>query len=297
MRCARPVAAGAPYLWWIAPLCLLLLLSLSALARAQAPPGEGGAADGEFEYADALAISQGAIGNRVGDYLLTATDGQQVRMSQLHGKPMVLSLIYTSCYQICPMTTRHLATVVEKARAALGHDSFSVVAIGFDTNVDTPSAMRHFARQQGIEDAGWLLFSIGPEEMKSLARDVGLVYLPSARGFDHIIQATVITAEGEVYRQVYGQVFDTPLLVEPLKELVLGRPRSSGSFVTDLVNRIRFFCTTYDPVRDGYYFDYSLFIGMFIGATIILLSFAWMVSEIRRRRSSMGAGGKPGLRG
>ena len=34
-----------------------------------------------------------------------------------NGKPLVLSLLYTSCYHICPMTTRHLSKVVEKARA------------------------------------------------------------------------------------------------------------------------------------------------------------------------------------
>ena len=36
--------------------------------------------------------------------------------------------------------------------------------------------------------------------------------------------------------------------------------------------RIKLFCTTYDPVRDGYYFDYSLFLGMLIGASIIIVT-------------------------
>ena len=238
---------------------------------------------GRFEYATALNISQNAIGNQLGDYPLIDSNGHPARLSQFRGKPMVLSLIYTSCYQICPMTTRHLAKVVEKARAALGKESFTVVAIGFDSDVDTPAAMRHFALQQGIADADWKLFSIGKKDVAALTGDVGLVYYPSSRGFDHIIQATVIDAEGKVYRQVYGQVFDTPLLVEPLKELLLGRPQPSRTFVSDLFDKIRFFCTTYDPVRDGYFFDYSLFIGLFIGATIILLICIWLVREIRYR--------------
>lgn len=246
----------------------------------------------KFTYTTALEISQKAIGNRLGDYSLIDSNGQPFRLSQLRGKPMVLSLIYTSCYQICPMTTRHLAEVVEKARAALGRDSFSVVAIGFDADVDTPAAMRHFARQQGIEDAGWKLLSIDKNDVAPLTQDVGLVYYPSARGFDHIIQTTVVDAQGKVYRQVYGQVFDTPLLIEPLKELVLGTPQPSDTFVSSMINKIRFFCTTYDPVRDGYYFDYSLFVGMFIGATIIAFIIGWMIKEIRYRRSNPGVTGK-----
>ena len=197
---------------------------------------------------------------------------------------MVLSLIFTSCYQVCPMTIRHLAKAVKKARDSLGEESFNVVVIGFDTAKDTPEAMRHFARQQGIEDDNWKLFSIDAQDVEALTRAVGLVYYPSSRGFDHIIQATVVDAEGKVYRQVYGQVFETPLLVEPLKELVLGRPQPSQGFVTNLFNKVRFFCTTYDPVRDAYYFDYSLFIGILIGASIIIFVSAWVAKEALYRR-------------
>ncbi len=246
--------------------------------------GSSSTTPAKFEYTNALNTSQGAIGKQLGDYQLTGIDNKSYRLSQFRGKPMVLSLIYTSCYQICPMTIRHLAKVVDKARDSLGEDSFSVVVIGFDTAADTPEAMRHFARQQGIEEANWNLFSIDAADAKALTKDVGLVYYPSAQGFDHIIQATVVDAEGKVYRQVYGQVFETPLLVEPLKELILGRPQPSQGFVTNLFNKVRFFCTTYDPVRDAYYFDYSLFLGLLIGASIILFVSVWIVREVRYRK-------------
>lgn len=269
---------------------LAVFLTLPAGGQAAAPTPS--ATPAKFEYTTALNTSQKAIGHRLGDYPVTDSNGRQLNLAELRGKPMVLSLIFTSCYQICPMTTRHLAKVIEKARDALGHDSFNVVAIGFDTAVDTPEAMRNYARQQDIEDADWKLFSIAAADAEALTRDMGFIYFPSARGFDHLIQATVIDAEGLVYRQVYGQAFDTPLLVEPLKDLVLGRPRAEQSFAYDLFNKIRFFCTTYDPVRDGYYFDYSLFLGLFIGASIIIFIFAWLIKEVRYRRRFFGAANK-----
>jgi protein SCO1/2 len=181
-------------------------------------------------------------------------------------------MVYTSCYQICPMTTRYLSQVVDKARAALGDDSFAVAVIGFDVGVDTPVAMQYFANQQGIDGKNWQLLSLSGDEVERLASDLGFQYFPSSNGFDHLIQATVIDAEGRVYRQVYGQVFDTPLLVDPLIELVLGRSPAEQPVLASLMNRIKLFCTTYDPVRDGYYFDYSLFIGMLIGGSIIIFT-------------------------
>ncbi|MDH3633525.1 MAG: SCO family protein [Gammaproteobacteria bacterium] len=225
-----------------------------------------------FDYDQALATSQAAIGSEVGDHRFIDTDGEVLTLGQLRGKPLVLSMVYTSCYQICPMTTRHLSKIVQKARAALGDDSFTVVAIGFDTAIDTPDAMRYFAAKQGVIDQDWKLLSTDPQTIKNLSKELGFLYYPSSNGFDHLIQATIIDAGGRVYRQVYGQVFDTPMLVDPLIELVLGRKAPEQPLLANLVSKIKLFCTTYDPVRDGYYFDYSLFLGMLIGATIILVA-------------------------
>ena len=102
----------------------------------------------EFDYDVALKTSQSAIGNQVSSYAFTNAEGKPVKFDDFRGKPLVLSMVYTSCYQICPMTTRHLSKVVEKARDAMGADTFSVVVIGFDTKVDTPEAMQYFANKQ-----------------------------------------------------------------------------------------------------------------------------------------------------
>ncbi len=244
--------------------------ALVAFAGAQASASE-------FDYDAALATSQAAIGQRVGDHLFYDTDGKPLRLAELRGKPLVLSLIFTSCHHVCPMTTQHLKTVVDKARAALGADSFAVATIGFDTAVDTPDAMRYFAARQGIHEPGWHALSASPETIAALAADTGFEFYLTSAGFDHVIQATVLDADGRVYRQVYGQTFDTPLLVDPLIELVLGRAAPERPLLATLVDKIKLFCTTYDPTRDGYYFDYSLFIGMLIGAVIILVTatFVW----------------------
>ena len=268
---------------------VLLLSPLAAMAAASGTaraPVPGTERNQSFDYRSALATSQAAIGNRVGDYALLDSTGKQLSLAGFRGKPMVLSLVYTSCYEICPMTTRYLADIVDKARSALGPDSFTAVTIGFDTATDTPDAMRYFGRKQGIDDRDWHLLSMRSGDVEALTRELGFLYIPAPHGFDHLIQATVIDAEGLVYRQVYGQVFDTPLLVEPLKDLVLGRSQPAQTILSDLVNKVRLFCTTYDPARDGYYFDYSLFIGMAIGALIIVLVSLFLLRELLRHRRS-----------
>ena len=260
--------------------CALLLHGLlSSAALASLQPG---VSDPAFDYDDALAASQAAIGRRLDDARFTSANGRTIMLGDFRGKPLVLSMVYTSCYQICPMTTRYLSQVVDKARDALGDDSFNVAIVGFDTRTDTPAAMRYFARQQDIDGRGWSLLSIAPDELERLSRGIGFRFAPSANGFDHLIQATVIDGEGRVYRQVYGQVFDTPLLVDPLIELVLGRAAPEQPLLASLVDKIKLFCTTYDPARDGYYFDYSLFVGMLIGGIIIAVTATFLLRELRK---------------
>jgi len=236
----------------------------------------------KFQNKTALEESQAAIGNQLSNFRLTDAFGRGLKLHDLLGKPLVLSLIYTSCYQTCPVTTRHLSSVIEKARKTLGHDKFSVAVLGFDSQADNPQAMKHFARKQGIEKANWHLLSADARTIKALTKELGFLFFSSPSGFDHMVQATVIDAKGVIYRQVYGEVFNTPLLIEPLKELILGRPQPNQTLLSELINKVRFFCTNYDPASDSYHFDYSLFIGMIIGAIIIVLIITFLLREFRR---------------
>ena len=264
---------------------LLLLIPLHAIAvtyvSAEKPAAE---VKPKFDYDVALKTSQSAIGKQLGDHVFTNAHGEEVSLNNFRGKPLVISMVYTSCYQICPMTTRHLSKVIEKAREALGADSFAVAAIGFDTKVDTPDAMQYFANKQGISNKNWNLLSIDEKNLESLSRELGFLYYPTSSGFDHLIQATVIDADGKVYRQVYGQVFDTPLLVDPLIELVLGRPQPEQSFLFNLGNKIKLFCTTYDPRSGTYYFDYSFFVEIFVGVTVIIAISLFMRREMKKNK-------------
>jgi protein SCO1/2 len=218
----------------------------------------------------ALATSQAAIGNNIGDYQLLDRLNQPVNLRELRGKPLVISMIFTSCHHICPMTTRHLDTATRAAREVLGQDSFEIITVGFDTTRDTPDAMRAFAREQGVFAVGWRFLSGSSDTVNALAEDLGFIYFPSPRGFDHLNQVTVVDRDGVVYSQVYGVNFELPWLVEPLKELVFNRPESKGHLVSSLVDRVRLFCTVYNPASGRYEIDNSLFFQIAIGFMVVL---------------------------
>jgi protein SCO1 len=257
--------------------------ALLALAYAFAPAASQ-AQMGGLER-QAIELSQAALGNPVGAIRFVDQHGQDRSLDEFVGRPVLLSLIYTSCVHSCQVSTRQLDRVVRIARGALGEDSFTVLTVGFDQPVDTPQQMSSYARRYGISHPEWhFLSSPDAASIERLMQGVGFLYQPSPRGFDHTVQVTILDRDGRVYRQVYGEVFPTPHLVEPLKALVLNRPAADAGLLGQLSDRVRLFCTVYDAQGDRYIFDYSLFAGIFIGTVILGSSIAWLLLEIRRAR-------------
>ena len=258
---------------------LMMLLPLWAWAQVVTP-----AASISYDADASLKHSQSAIGNQLGGYPLVNRQGHNVSLADYAGKPLLISLIYTACYHTCPVTTRHLAQSVEAAREALGEDSFQVLTIGFDTSNDTPESMRVFAREQGVSVADWDFLSGPDASIRQLVDELGFIYFPSPSGFDHIVQVTVIDRQGVVYGQVYGEMFELPWLVEPLKDLVFNRPESAGHPLAGLFDKVRLFCTVYDPTTGRYELDWSLFIQIAIGLIIVLSVGSYLLVEARRAR-------------
>lgn len=264
-------------------LFLLLFLTASGVAYAQlSPPEKPVDADGDFSEEKALAISQAALGRSLPDLTFTNRLNQKVALKEFLGKPLVISLVYTSCYHVCSMATRNLNDMVEKAKEALGETTFNVITVGFDHRFDKPTAMAAFARQQGVRQKNWQFLSGNAESIAALTRTLGFTWFKTVRGFDHITQASLIDQDGKVYRQVYGESYETPLFVDPIMDLVLGRPTPAEPLLAEVVRQVRLFCTYYDPLNDAYRFDWSLFIGMPIGASIILIALGWVIRERRR---------------
>jgi len=257
---------------------LAIVLTLPSLAAAQL------ASANRYDPDKALQISQGAVGTTIGDYQFVDRLNRNVSLHDYAGKPLVISMIFTSCHHVCPMTTRHLDESVRAAQEVLGDESFEVVTIGFDTVHDTPEAMRAFAREQGVKVHGWRFLSGSKETIDALSADLGFIYFPTPRGFDHINQVTIIDREGKVYNQVYGVSFELPWLVEPLKQIIFNRPTSTGHAVASLVDRVRLFCTVFNPASGRYEIDNSLFIQIAIGFIIVLSVATYLWREFRPGR-------------
>lgn len=229
------------------------------------------ASAGGLDPETVLARSEAAIGNRLGPHVLIDSHGDPLPLASLRGRPLVISLVYTRCSAICPVTTQHVMQAVGAAREALGEDAFAVLTVGFDARNDTPARLASFASTQGIDLSDWQLASADAATIDALLENLGFSYEAAVGGFRHPTMTTIVDADGRVYRQVYGDAFPDQVFIEPLKELVFGTTMRSTS-VADLLDRIRFICTVYNPSSGAYEFDYAIAFGIAIGGLSLVLS-------------------------
>jgi protein SCO1/2 len=231
----------------------------------------------------AIAKSQGVLGAYIGAHGFADGDGKRVSFADYRGRLLVVNFVYSGCSQVCPATTRWLATAVKEARKALGADTFDVVSIGFNVPYDNPVSLRAFARNNGIDDARWSFLTPDAADVEALARDFGFSYAATAGGYDHLTQVTIIDRQGRIYRQLYGESFALPMLITPLKDLVLDAPVAAPGFA-GLVEKMRILCTVYDPQSGKYRLNYGLFIELGAGISCLGFTLWYLVHEWRRRR-------------
>lgn len=249
----------------------ILLLASSGTAAAPANPSR------VLEEKEVLARSEAAVGRRLDGFVFEAVDRKPVRFEELRGRPTIVNLVYTSCYEVCPTVTQSLSSAVDAADRTFGPGRFSVVTVGFDVAADTAERMGAYARMHGIDRENWHFLSAEPMTMFRFVDAVGFSYAPSAKGFDHVTQTTIVDADGKVYRQVYGDQLRAKDIMQPLRELLIGGvPAEKG--VTSLAERFRLLCTIYDPKADRYRFSYAMLLSFLIGS-VCLAGTAFVVAR------------------
>ena len=227
--------------------------------------------------------SQAAIGRRLGDHVLFDGEGRHVPLADYRGKPLLVSFIYTGCFQVCPTSTRSLQESLQPLYKVFGARHFNVLSVGFNQPADSPQAMRAFAAQHRIAEPNWAFLSPPPASVEAITRDFGFSFLATPAGFDHLLGVSVVDAEGRIYAQVYGERMTPDKLGEPLRLLLRGAPAPAQVSVGELIERVRILCKVYDPQTGSYRTNYSLVVEIAGGVTFMLAVLVFFGLEARNR--------------
>jgi protein SCO1/2 len=133
------------------------------------------------------------------DFDLRDEDGKPVRLAAMHGKPVVVTFMYTTCKDTCPLTLDQIRAGLDD----LGHD-VPVIAVSVDPQNDTPAAAKRFSLQRQM--TGRMHWVLGDEaHLQRLWRAYGVQ--PQTDRQDHSASTVLLDGDG---RQRVG--FETSVL-------------------------------------------------------------------------------------
>ncbi len=158
------------------------------------------------------------------DFALTPTDGARVSLVDLRGKVVVVTFIYTTCADTCPLLTAKLVGIQRQLDTDGARVRF--VAITVDPKKDTPAALRRYAEGHGAKAPGWIFLTGTEGEIGEVARRYG-IYVKKRPGgdVDHTFLTSVIDGEGVLRVQYQGVRFDPGEFLRDLRSLLIEERR------------------------------------------------------------------------
>lgn len=152
-------------------------------------------------------------------FTLTNQDGKRVALKELRGRPVVLTFLYTTCTNVCPV----LLQVMISAEQQLGEaerNGVRFAGITVDPKRDTPERLRTYMKERGLEPARWQLLTGSLAEATRVAADYGVVVRPAPRGdFVHNSVFVVIDAQGRERAEYHGMATPPAAIADELKRL------------------------------------------------------------------------------
>ena len=114
--------------------------------------------------------------------LVDGPTGEALTLSTLRGRVVVLTFLYTTCPDTCPLTAEIMRTARDRAGDA-GRNA-ALIAVSVDPKGDTPSTTRQFVNDHQLQ--GSLRYLIGPQAaLVKVWQDYGIAQAVSNPGVLH----------------------------------------------------------------------------------------------------------------
>jgi cytochrome oxidase Cu insertion factor (SCO1/SenC/PrrC family) len=120
--------------------------------------------------------------------------GETLRLTALHGQRIFVTMAYTSCHRICPMTMTRLAEVQQELDARGMSAEFVIVS--YDPNNDDATAWRRYRASHNLLRDNWHFLSGTPTDTERLARVLGFEFWRDGEHVMHDFRIVALGSDG-----------------------------------------------------------------------------------------------------
>jgi protein SCO1 len=153
-------------------------------------------------------------------FALSDQSGATVRREDLQGWPTVVSFIFTTCVEACPIITAPLARAQAQIRAAGLAERVRFVSITVDPVTDTPARLKRYAEGFRVDLSTWSFLTGPPDEIARIMGELGITSARGSRGLAHDVPILFVDARGRVVEHHRDLTLDPEDVVAKLRKLV-----------------------------------------------------------------------------
>lgn len=110
------------------------------------------------------------------DTVLTSHAGDKLKFYSdvLKGRTVIISFMFTTCEDACPLINATLQRIQERLKDRIGKDIF-IISITVDPTVDTPAVLADY-RKQFKAGPGWLFLTGSEKNVETVSTKMGQVF-------------------------------------------------------------------------------------------------------------------------
>ncbi len=161
------------------------------------------------------------------DFSLTDQVGGPFRFQTLRGKVVLVTFMYTTCADVCPLLTANMRAVQEKL-APGERKAVYFLSITTDPEVDTPNVLKSYGERYKVDNSNWSFLTGDQKSLERVWKTFGVEVEREARGLiNHTTLTGLIDQKGIMRIAYYGAAPDPKRLLTDARSL-LSQGRSSS---------------------------------------------------------------------
>jgi protein SCO1/2 len=140
----------------------------------------------------------------VPDFSLLDQDRRPFHLSSVRGKVVLVTFIYTTCPDICPLLTAKFADIQRKFKSEGRNDHF-LLSITTDPEVDTPKVLKSYGQRFEADFHSWAFLTGDKKDLSEVWRSFGVYVRKRGKGLiEHTGLTTLIDRQGIRRIDYYG---------------------------------------------------------------------------------------------
>ena len=161
-----------------------------------------------------------AIEGPAPELVLVDQSGQPRALRDLRGKAVLLTFIYSTCADVCPLITAAMAVLQQRLAAGERPDVF-FLSVTVEPEVDTPAVLQAYAHHRGADLTSWAFMTGSPPDVEAVWQAFGLTVKRRAEGgVDHPAWTFLIDQEGLVRYRYLGGILEVETVLDDIYQLV-----------------------------------------------------------------------------